>query len=138
MESVLSIWYFKWTKWTRWKVMNEHFNNNSDMKFTLVVFIYSSKVKSKIYSTRKYQNVHVRYARTWNYHLTLTTLLKSIHETFIQKLAWWENEDFTPDKILNVDGFNGKKDVKFFKWCRENKNIGKTEAALKCDTAIKT
>ena len=49
-----------------------------------------------------------------------------------------ECEDFTPDKILNVDGFHGKKNVKFFKWCRENKNIGKIEVTLKCDTAIKT
>ena len=49
-----------------------------------------------------------------------------------------ECEDFTPDEISNVDGFHGKKDVKFFKWCRENKNIGKIEATLKCDTAIKT
>ena len=34
-----------------------------------------------------------------------------------------ECEDSTPDKILNVDGFDGKKDVKFFKRCRENKNM---------------
>lgn len=49
-----------------------------------------------------------------------------------------ECEDFTPDEILNVDGFHGKKDVKLFKWCRENKSIGKIKATLKCDTAIKT
>ena len=28
-----------------------------------------------------------------------------------------ECEDCTPDKILNVDGFDGNKDVKFFKCC---------------------
>ena len=39
-----------------------------------------------------------------------------------------ECEDCTSDKILNFDGFDGKKDVKFFKWCRENKN---TEKKLK-------
>ena len=36
-----------------------------------------------------------------------------------------ECEDCTSDKILNFDGFDGKKDVKFFKWCRENKNTEK-------------
>ena len=63
--------------------MNELFNNNSDMKFPLVVFIYSSEVKSKIYSTRKYQNVHVRYARTWNYHcrkVFMKLSFKSLHD----------------------------------------------------------
>ena len=49
-----------------------------------------------------------------------------------------ECEDCTPDKFLNVDGFNGKKDVKLFKWCRENKNMEKIEMTLKCDEAIKT
>ena len=48
-----------------------------------------------------------------------------------------ECEDCTPDKILNVDGFDGKKDVKVFKWCRENKNMEKIEMTLKCDEAIK-
>ena len=41
-----------------------------------------------------------------------------------------ECEDCTPDKILNVDGIDGKEDVKFFKWCRENKNMEKTEMNL--------
>ena len=49
-----------------------------------------------------------------------------------------ECEDCNPDKVLNVDGFDGKKDVKFFKWCRENKNMEKIEITLKCDEAIKT
>ena len=49
-----------------------------------------------------------------------------------------ECEDCTPEKILNVDGFDGKKDVKVFKWCRENKNMEKIEMTLKCDEAIKT
>ena len=49
-----------------------------------------------------------------------------------------EYEDCTLDKILNVDGFDGKKDVKFFKWCRENKNMEKTKMTLKCDEGIKT
>ena len=49
-----------------------------------------------------------------------------------------ECEDCTPDKILNVDGFHGKKDEKFFRWCREKKNMEKTEMTLKCDEAIKT
>ena len=39
-------------------------------------------------------------------------------------------EDCTPDKILNIDGFDGKKDVKFFKWFRENKNLEKIEVIL--------
>ena len=74
---------------TGWKVMNDHFNKNSDMKFPLVVFMNSSEVKSNTYSTRKYHKRHdyVRYARTWyssvkvftavsswNYDLTLTAL----------------------------------------------------------------
>ena len=67
--------------------------------------------------------------------------------TIVEKYSWnshskacmmGECEDFTPDEILNVDGFHGKKDVKLFKWCRENKSIGKIKATLKCDTAIKT
>ena len=41
-----------------------------------------------------------------------------------------ECEDCTPDKILNVDGFDGKKDVKSFKYCRENKNMKKIEITL--------
>ena len=41
-------------------------------------------------------------------------------------------------KILNVDGFDGKKYVKLFKWCRENKNMKKIEMTLKCDKAVKT
>ena len=49
-----------------------------------------------------------------------------------------ECEDCTPDKTLNVDGFDGNKDVKFFKWCRENKNMEKVEMTLKCDEVIKT
>ena len=48
------------------KLMNDHFNKNSDMKFPLVVFMNSSEVKSSIYSTRKYHKRHayVGYART--------------------------------------------------------------------------
>ena len=49
-----------------------------------------------------------------------------------------ECEDCIPGKILNVDGCNGKRDVKFFKWCRENKIMEKTEMTLKYDEAIKT
>ena len=48
-----------------------------------------------------------------------------------------ECEYCTPVKILIVDGFDGKKDVKFFKWCRENKNMEKIEMTFKCDEAIK-
>ena len=41
-----------------------------------------------------------------------------------------ECEDCAPDKILDVDDFDGKIDAKFFKWCRENKNMEKTEMTL--------
>ena len=49
-----------------------------------------------------------------------------------------ECENCTSGKILNVDGFDGKKDVKFFKWCRENKHGKKIEKTHKCEEAIKT
>ena len=49
-----------------------------------------------------------------------------------------ECEDYTSDKILNINDFDGKKDLKFFKWSRENKNMEKIEMNLKYEKAIKT
>ena len=49
-----------------------------------------------------------------------------------------ECEACAPEKILNVDGFDVTKDVKFCKWYRENKNMKKVEMAFKCGEAIKT
>ena len=49
-----------------------------------------------------------------------------------------ECEDCTPDKILNVDDFDGKKDERFFKWYRENKNMDKIEMTVKYGEAIET
>ena len=72
----------------------------------------------------------------------MVLLSKGIHISFElelpsnahRTLAWWENVK----KILNLDGFDGKKDVTFIKWCRENKKMKKIEMTLKCDEAIKT
>ena len=47
-------------------------------------------------------------------------------------------EDGASDKILNIDGLYGKKDVKFWKWYKENKNMKKIEMAVKCGEDIET
>ena len=112
----------------------------------------SSEVKSNIYATKKISHALC----LCEIYENVLLLSKGIDSSLLLELASnahsiavkyscnshskacmiGECEDCTPYKILNVDGFYGKKDVKFFKWCRENKNMKKVQMTLKCDEAI--